>query len=128
MPIDQLLASPSAIAVIAGNPGLVFDAVAVRAISAGTLVLAPSGQVRCITSLRYQKDSKDLVFVAFDDGTYASTGPAAAPNQTVKNLNDFRDRFQEAANFGHGVSYCLDTTTGTMTMLNIFPCRCKCKD
>ncbi|MGH9165685.1 MAG: hypothetical protein ACRDZW_09265 [Acidimicrobiales bacterium] len=134
-PNDSFVANANAIGVIAGNPGLQFDRAALNAIAAGTLVLAPpftfgSSASGCIQSLRYGKSSDDLTFVFLDNGNYYTTqgGGAAAPGFAVKNLNDFRDRFQEALEFGLGVSFCLDTATGTMFMLNLFPCRCKCKD
>ena len=130
MPDNDFIASPDAVAVLAGNPGLQFTRADIQAIAAGTLTLVPlPGVARgCITSLRYGKGSDDLTFVFLDNGRYYTTGPAPAPNETVKNLNDFREVFAQAACCGHGVSFCVNTATDTMSMLNVFPCRCQCKD
>lgn len=126
---NLLTASPNAIRVIGGNPGLDFSADQIRAINAGTLVLVGPGttpvpvppQLRggCINALRYGKSDTDLVRIAFDSGFVLDLGNAT-------NLNDFRERFQEAANFGHGVSLCHDTTNRRIFMVNIYPCDCTC--
>lgn len=122
----DLSASNNAINVIGGNPGFTFSADDLQAIAAGTLVLAnPPGfsginfQPKCITALRYQNNDQDLVRIAFDDGTVYTSAE-------ITNLNDFQERFQEAANFGHGCTFCV-RADGTMFMLNIFPCRCQCE-
>ena len=118
---DIFTATPNAINVIAGNPGLGFSTAQLRAIAAGTLVLTPNDiRGKCITHLRYQKSSEDLVQVTFDDGSFVTTA-------TVTNLTDFRERLQEAANFGHAVTFCVDTDEKRMFMLNIFPCKCLCE-
>ena len=119
---NQLTASQNAINVIAGNPGLSFSTAQIQAINTGTLVLSnPRGiQAKCITHLRYQENDHDLQQVTLDDGSVFTTG-------TITNLNDFRERFQEAANFGHGVTFCVNTEEKRMFMLNIFPCKCKCR-
>ena len=116
---SQLTATPNVISVIAGNPGLSFSAAQVSAIGAGTIVLTPVSP-KCITHLRYQENDKDLQQVSFDDGSYVT-------NADITNLNDFRERLQEAANFGHGVTFCEDKTKKRMFMLNIYPCKCLCK-
>ena len=120
---DQSLfvASPGAINVIAGNPGLAFNAAQLSAISTGVLVLSnPLGfQPQCITHLRYQDNDKDLQQISLSNGTVYT-------NADITNLKDFRERLQEAANFGHGVTFCVDTREKRMFMLNIFPCKCNC--
>lgn len=120
---DQTLfvASPSAVNVIAGNPGLGFTAAQLTAINAGTLVLSnPLGfEPQCITHLRYQNGDDDLVQITLSNG-------AVYTNADINNLKDFRQRLQEAANFGHGVTFCVDTREKRMFMLNIYPCKCKC--
>ena len=116
-----LVASPNAINVIAGNPGLAFTAAQVTAISTGVLVLSnPLGfQPQCITHLRYQDSDKDLQQITLSNGTVYT-------NTDITNLKDFRERLQEAANFGHGVTFCVDTREKRMVMLNIYPCKCTC--
>lgn len=116
----QFTATPNAVRVLAGNPGLQFSSAQLGAISAGTLVLRPIDvKGGCIKHLRYQNGDEDLVQITFDDGTVVNTS-------TVANLNDFRRRLQEAANYGHGVTFCVNTEEREMFMLNIFPCRCTC--
>jgi hypothetical protein len=120
---DQFTATPSAVRVIAGNPGLSFSPAQLAAISVGTLVLSNPVDIRakCITHLRYQDNDKDLQQITLDDGSVFTTA-------TVTNLNDFRERLQEAANFGHGITFCHDTREKRMFMLNIYPCKCRCKE
>ena len=117
-----LTATPNVINVIAGNPGLSFNQTQLRAITAGTLVLSNPAdfQPNCITHLRYQENDKDLQQITLDNGT-------AFTNADITNLNDFRERLQEAANNGHGVTFCIDREKKRMFMLNIFPCKCLCK-
>ncbi|NIR47458.1 MAG: hypothetical protein GWN55_01705 [Phycisphaerae bacterium] len=119
---NQITATPGVINVIAGNPGLTFSPAQLNAINRGTLVLSnPTGfQPRCITHLRYQEKDEDLQQITFDDGTVFT-------NSDITNINDFRERLQEAANFGHGVTFCVDKDKKRMFMLNIFPCKCLCK-
>lgn len=129
-------ASANAIAVLRLNPGLNVDAAALRAIQAGTLVTVGTGAIAalpagrlvdfgCIATLRYKDGDQDLERVEFDNGDVLG-GPHTYP-QNCNNLNDFRERLQEAANFGFGVTGCLDTTKKRLFMLNLYPCRCKCK-
>ena len=124
----RVTASPNVINVIAGNPGLSFSPAQLQAIDLGRIVLVPpTTQGGCIKHLRYQKSDKDLQQVTFDDGTFVTSLPTSSPKGTqVLNLADFRERLQEAANFGHGVSFCVNKDKKTMFMLNIFPCRCTC--
>ncbi len=125
MPADQnvFTATPAAINIFAGNPGLSFNTAQLRAINAGTLILSNSFnfQPNCITHLRYQENDKDLQQITLDNGTVYT-------NADITNLNDFRERLQEAANFGHGVTFCVDKDKKRMFMLNIFPCKCLCKN
>lgn len=118
----MLTITQDVINVVAGNPGLTLNDNQVQALLDGRLgfstpVLRPKG--RCIKSLRYQTGDHDLVYISFDDGTSYTTND-------LKNLNEFRERLQEAANFGHGVTFCI--VDGQMVMLNIFPCGCDCED
>ncbi len=119
---NQLTATPNVVNVIAGNPGLSFSASQVKAINTGTLVLSnPRGfEPRCITHLRYQNGDEDLQQITLDDGSIFT-------NAVVTNLNNFRERLQEAANFGHGITFCHDKENKKMFMLNIFPCKCLCE-
>ena len=102
-------------------PGLNFSLAQVRDVFAGTLKVQTKA---CLRSLRYGQNDKDLKRIAFDGKCYNTTGFAGCVK--IVNLNDFRERLQEAANFGHGVSFCYSTSTGKMFMLNIFPCACPC--
>ncbi len=116
----RVTATPNVINVIAGNPGLSFSPAQLQAINLGRIVLVPGAiKGRCITHLRYQNSDKDLQQVTFDDGSFVTSAQ-------IVNLADFRERLQEAANFGHGVSFCVNKDKKTMFMLNIYPCRCTC--
>ena len=116
----RITASPNVINVIAGNPGLSFSPGQLQAINRGRIVLVPTAlKGGCITHLRYQNSDKDLQQVTFDDGTFVTSAQ-------IVNLADFRERLQEAANFGHGVTFCVNKDKKTMFMLNIYPCRCPC--
>lgn len=132
----QFTASDNATAIFRLNPGLNFSAADLRAIQAGTLVPVGPGTIvtppgtgpvknfGCIEELRYGDSDKDLVRVKFDSGDVLAA-PGTFPGN-CNNLNDFRERLQEAADFGFGVTGCLNTTTRKLSMLNLIACRCKC--
>ena len=123
----RVTATPNVINVIAGNPGLSFSPAQLQLINLGRIVLVPpTTSGGCIKHLRYQKNDKDLQQVTFDDGTWITRDPASSPNMQILNLNAFRERLQEAANFGHAVGFCVRIPKKEMFMLNIYPCRCKC--
>ena len=124
----SLSVSPQMLDMLRANPGLNFSATDLAKIQNGTLVvagaLAPPRHTSplkrgCISQLRYQKNGNDLERIVVGGTTYDIS--------QVKNLNDFRDRLQEAANHGHEVSFCFYSRDKKMTMLNIYPCGCKCK-
>ena len=131
---NKLTASPTTINVIRLNPDLIFSDAQIRALNAGTLVavgpgrgFSPggSGPLRdfgCIETLRYGNGDTDLVRVEFD------SGEVLTKFGNCVNLDDFRARLQEAANFGHGLNGCLDTATKKLSMLNISPCECTCDE
>ncbi len=133
MPQDdkfQLTASSNATTLLRLNPGLTFSAADLQAIQAGTLLPVGPGTLvargagtlkgfGCIKYLRYQENDNDLVRVEFDSGDFLDQSNCA-------NLGEFRQRLQEAANFGFGVTGCLDTKKKRLFMLNLYPCQCKC--
>ncbi len=102
--------------VVSANPGLTVTPGVFTGIVNGNVVVVRG----CIRELRYGDGDKDLDVLTLDDGH----GPYTAAD--IANLRDFRERFQEAANFGHAVNFCWDKTAKKMTMLNILPCKCKC--
>jgi hypothetical protein len=107
---------------LAGNPGLTFSDAHVNALNRGTLVLSTASGHGCIKHLRYGDNDKDLDYITLEDaGTTKSYSSA-----DIKNLADFRERLQEAANFGHRVTFCINTEEKKMFMLNIYPCGCLC--
>lgn len=122
---DQVTFTQDVINVIAGNPGLALSRADLAAIFDGKTILVPA-KLRggCIKSLRYWNNDKDLTHVAFDDGTKVSS-KSEVGQILIVNLKDFRERLQEAANFGHAVSFCV-VSGNKMQMLNIYPCKC-CK-
>ena len=44
---------------------------------------------------------------------------------TASNLEDFRERLEEAACCGHGVAFCV-REDNTIVMLHVIPCKCTC--
>ena len=117
-----LTLTPSVSNLLTGNPGITLSDVHIRALTAGTLVLSTNNGHGCITHLRYGDNDKDLDLVTLEDGGTTKVWSSTE----VKNLADFRERFQEAANFGHRVTFCVNTAEKTMFMLNIYPCGCPC--
>lgn len=125
----KLSTSPQVLEVLRANPDLDFSSIDLAKAQKGTLVVAgslfppqpPSSGLKrgCITSLRYQDDGNDLVRIVVGGVSYTTA--------QISNLNDFRNRLQEAANFGHEVSFCFYSEDKKMTMLNIYPCGCKCE-
>ena len=115
----ELTVTPSVINVFTESLGSTFTADQLRAIADGTILslIAPTG---CITALSYEENGQDLSAITFDGGLSISTTQA-------ENLNDFRERLQEAANFGHGVTLILDSVNKKILRLNIFPCTCLCE-
>ena len=131
---NRLTANANVLNVMNANPDLSFSASDLRAMQAGTLITnipippggilvppqLPSFAAGCIRALRYGNSDTDLTRIEFLDGT-------AFSNTQIVNLNAFRERLQEAANFGHRVVFCINTTTKKMFMLNIRPCECLCE-
>jgi len=113
---ESITFTPNLISVVSGNPGVTVTPAAFASIVNGDTVFVRG----CIRSLTYGEGDKDLDVLSLDDGH----GPYTAAD--IANLKDFRERLQEAANFGHAVSFCLNKATKKMVMLNILPCQCKC--
>ena len=109
--------SPSVAQVLAASIGGTLTPVQLGSITAGTIVVRGG----CIRHLYYQDNSQDLRLVEFDNGTSITSTEAT-------NLKDFRERLEDAAKFGMGVTFCLDTKNRRMFMLNLYPCLCKCGD
>ncbi|MEZ5398032.1 MAG: hypothetical protein R2729_00100 [Bryobacteraceae bacterium] len=108
--INKVVFSSHVIDVFTQNPGLsisIGDALAVRFVDAG-----------CVKLLRYGTKSTDLVYVQFDNATLAIPGA----------LQAFRENFECAAKYGMRVTYCVSTDGKTVSMVNLYPCACKCKD
>jgi hypothetical protein len=118
-----LTVTPSALNVVSGNPGLTFSDAQLNQMVRGTLVLSTGSGHGCITHLRYGDNDRDLDMITLSDGGTTKSYSSA----DLRNLAEFRERLQEAANFGHRVTFCIDTEQKRMFMLNIFPCGCPCK-
>jgi hypothetical protein len=115
---DRTISITSTVAqVISGSIGATLTAAQLGSITAGTIVLRGG----CIRHLYYQDSSEDLRLVAFDNGSSVSSGEAT-------NLKDFRERLEDAAKYGMGATFCLDTQNRRIFMLNLYPCLCKCGD
>ena len=114
IPVDQVVViNQDLINLVSLNPGV--------PITVGSLINPSTIEVidGCITRLMYQNDGNDLYFVQIN-------GSKIISKADVSNLDDFRERLQEAANYGHGVTFCLDRTNKRIFMLHIIPCRCTC--
>ena len=112
--------------VLAANPGLAFSLADLQAIQVGTLVTR--GTIRgkdrgCINWLRFDSD-KELTHMSVDGDIYSSRTSAGA--ERVANLNDFRQTLQNALSNGHRISFCYNSRSDVMSMLNVFHCGCSC--
>ncbi len=75
----------------------------------------------CISELRYESNNNLTHIILKNPSESFGTSD-------IVNMNDFQERFQDAANFGHEVSFCLNVVTKKMSMLNLRPCKCLCKN
>ena len=115
MPDDNsVTVNKNLIQLLSNNPATPLTPANFQAAAKGDLV-AVSG---CIERLMYLKDGNDLFFV--------TVGGTTVPASQATNLNDFRDRLQEAANFGHGVVFCWFKGERRINMLHVIPCQCTC--
>ncbi|WP_299484866.1 hypothetical protein [Acaryochloris sp. IP29b_bin.137] len=89
-------------------------------------IFAPNLPTGCITALTYCANG-DLETVRIDDITFTSKSIQNDKNSGL-NLNDFKERFQEAANFGHSVRLTINESTESsknkIVSLSVFPHRC----
>lgn len=112
---QQLTVTPNLVQVIAANPHIPITVGGLLGIARGETILHEG----CITNLYYNSDGDDLHYVQLDSGAFISA-------TNVSNLKDFRDRLQEAANFGHKVVICEDKSAKVLRMLHVRPCQCTC--
>lgn len=105
--------TPNFVNIVAGNPGATF--------TVGQLVAAAQGRTGwfdgCVERLYYLTKGSDL------DGVQivgAFPGYIAASN-----LNDFRERFEEASCCGQRVAFCV-THDNRIVMLHVYRCDCRC--
>ena len=114
----NLTFSPTATDVLTANPGLTFSIEQLQAIQAGTLIvvgtISPEKGKKSIEWLRYERDNH-LTHLQIDGKVYGISGAFR-----VVNLNDFRERLQNAMDHGHGISFCFDSRTDKISMLNVF--------
>ena len=91
---------------------------------------APNLPTGCITALTYCANG-DLETVRIDDITFTSKLIQNDKNSGL-NLNKFKERFQEAANFGHSVRLTINESTESsenkIVSLSVFPNQCLNKD
>lgn len=112
---DDILVTQNLANIVAGNVGVQF--------SPATLTAAAAGRVQwlegCVTRMLYNTSGRDL------DGVQISgdhPGWVAASN-----LNEFKERFEEAACCGHGVAFCVTDEGKRIVMLHVYPCKCTCE-
>lgn len=115
--MDQLIDTRNLAAVLATNPGLLVTQVDLAAIISGD-IFSDAG---CIKVLRYGKNSKDVEYVEFDSGK-------SLDSSAITNLSDFAQVFQDAANHGLRVTYCRYKAAKRISMVNLWPCGCTCRD
>lgn len=117
--------TPNATNVFTANPGLTFNSKQLQLIQTGQLVAV--GTVRglkkgCIDWLRYEGDTR-LTYMSLDGVIYGATGT----NRTI-NLNDFREKLASAHANGQRISFCYNSASDKMDMLNVHRCGCSCND
>ncbi len=115
--------TPNATNVFIANPGLAFNSKQLQLIQTGQLVAR--GTVRglkggCVDWLRYEGDNK-LTHMSLDGVIYGPSGV----NRTI-NLNDFREKIASAHSNGQRISFCYNSSTDKMDMLNVYRCGCSC--
>lgn len=86
-------------------------------------IFAPNLPTGCITALTYCANG-ELETVRIDNITFTSK-PIQNDKNSGLNLNDFKERFQEAANFGHSVKLTIsesaENSNNKIDSLYIFP-------
>lgn len=114
-----------AIRVLVQRIGLTLSQEELKAIS-DKKTFTPNLPIGCITALTYCANG-DLETVKIDDITFASKLILNDKNSGL-NLNDFKERFQEAANFGHSVKLTISESAknseNKIVSLSIFPRQC----
>jgi hypothetical protein len=115
--------TPNATTVFSANPGLTFNSKQLQLIQTGQLISVGTIGGRkegCIDWLRYEGDTR-LTFMSLDGVIYGATGT----NRTI-NLNDFREKLASAHANGQRISFCYNSATDKMDMLNVHRCGCSC--
>ncbi|NJM65616.1 MAG: hypothetical protein HC851_08065 [Acaryochloris sp. RU_4_1] len=95
-------------------------------------IYSPTFDPGCITALTYGENGV-LSTVMISGITLTSIPPTpstATPNaqNLVTNLDNFKDQFQEAANFRQSVSLLINRKNGEIVRLTTFPCQCQCDE
>ncbi len=137
-PKGSFTISPQLATIGQWNPGVRLSNDDVRLANAGDLVLVGLGStlqtgnfagtfvdpsfvsVRrgCIDWLRYQNKSSELTAFSMDGNLYSGG-----------NINDFRERIEDAAFHMKKINFCWYPRERRMTMLNIYPQQCcRCTD
>ncbi len=107
--VTKVLLNSAVLDIYTQNPGL-----SISIADALNFVFKNAGCIRC---MRYNTNSDELVYVQFD--TVVITN--------VDALKKFKETFECAAKYGMGVTYCESTDGKRIVMVNLYPCRCKCK-
>lgn len=89
-----------------------------RAIAAGEVFTSPAPF--CVGGIGYQNDGESILFVQFTSGTNLHSAD-------IENLNDFRQQFRDAANYGHSVRFIINSSDKRIEFLSTVPCECPCK-
>ena len=133
----SLTVTANLLKVLNQGSGLTFTEIQLKEIAVGDSTTTSRFVVGgCIDSLTYSNNGQNLSEVCILRPRPAigtpihpvlclREGNPASDSFRVVNLNDFRDEFQQAANFGHGVRVFGDGN-GKMTELTLRPCACPC--
>jgi hypothetical protein len=109
--------------VLQQNVGRVLNPEDIKDILEGKFHLLPAS---CVSALSYGADGQ-LETVTIGGITCTSFEIKDDPNVVI-NLQDFQERFQEAANFGYSVSVLINHKDKNIVRISLFPCVCQCKD
>lgn len=123
---ETFVANANVVDVLSANPGLRLDQTQLADLIGGRLTLTPAGAQRkgCITYMRFFRNSNDLDFITVTAGGTSTSWSS----RQITNLGDFQECLKEAALAGIEVSWCVNSSTKKMNMLNLYPCDpCTCR-
>jgi hypothetical protein len=120
---SQLAVTLENLEVLQQNVGRVLNPEDIQDILEGKFHLLPAA---CISALSYRADGQ-LETITIGSITCTRFEIKDDPNVVI-NLQDFQERFQEAANFGYSVSVLINHEDKKIVRMSLFPCSCQCDE